>query len=215
MSYVSPSGPLPPNSATPCVGSTQYGVENAAIVEMLTAQGRATVQQISPPAAYVGLGLPVAKQVQDASIRLAAAASPVPSQSALMPRSIVAQAPQVVPLNVSESEYNGCCGQVITQPVTVGPQPRISIPQAPIVRETALGPLYLKGSKRPYMPTAATNQAMREPSYNNRGLGAAWGNKGSMPCGPTWPHSGMSGGGWLALAAVAFAGAWVMTSGRR
>ena len=218
MAYVSPTCPLPRNSMDPVTPAEAArarqivtDVENAAIT------GQARVLQTSPAASFVPFGLPVAKQVQDARKRLVTASNPAAGIGGAHRQTA---APRVVPLNVSQAEYSGCCvrGTDTTIP-QLAPEPRISIPQAPIVRDTPQGPLYLAGPSVPYMPpqlgggnyfapkSLPVGRFMASPGFRtDAGMGAVWGDAGSGPCGATWPQPGKSSAlGWLLAAAVGVA----------
>jgi hypothetical protein len=257
MSYVSPNYPLPPNTAdrlSECERVLACQIVNG--VEQAAAQGQARVQQMPPPAAFADIGLPVAKQAQVAQARIAKANNPGLTAGTGAPASASRKsyAPlrvKIIPLNVTEAEYSGCCirGVEALAPV-IQQQPRISIPPAPIVRQTPQGPLYLQppASAPPYMPPVsapvvvpqpqvmtigspalpqqsqlpvgrfmgyaypAASAPVAGPVLQTRGMGAAWGNAGSRPCGPTWPQKagGMSGKGWLMLLGLGI-GAYALT----
>ncbi len=249
MSYVTPGSPLPPNNADPlseCQRVLSCQIING--VEAAAAEGRARVQQIATPASFIALGLPVAKQVVSAGTMLKSAIQPGVAAGTGDPTSSKIQRRQpvkIIPLNVTQDEYSGCCirGVDMLAPAVVQYQPRITIPPAPIVRDTSQGPLYLKPpvTAPPFMPAQAVQSVqqsqgpkvmampmMRGGSFVQnrlpvgrymgfRGMGATWGDVGTGPCGQTWPvrkyAGGMSGKGWLLLAAIGI-GAYAM-SGRR
>jgi hypothetical protein len=235
MSYVSPNSPLPPNGSTSAISACEAlkacqivnGVEQAA------ATGRSTVNQMAAPASFVQFGLPVAKQVVAAQTRLATANNPglvAGSGSAVPPPTQRPRPPQVVPLNVTPAEYYGCCVRGVDPLPAVSvqsPQRRISIPAAPIPTQTAAGIIYMQPSASAFMPSvrraasggggvapiqhgAPVRRFMGYTGY--KGLGAAWGNAGSGPCGPTWGSSVKSGTWLWALAVV---GIGVYALGRR
>jgi hypothetical protein len=266
MSYVTPGSPLPPNNAdrlSECERVLACQIVNG--VEQAAAQGVARSQQTAPPSSFVSFGLPVAKQVQSAQTMLASANSPGVAFGTGDPSSRKATRrygrAKIMPLNVTEAEYSGCCIRgVDALAPQVQYQPRITIPPAPIVRDTPLGPLYLKppASAPPFMPPQA-QQAVQQsqgpqvlvlpgqgpvtavqsqlpvgrfmgyaypapgppvagPVIPFRGMGAIWGNSGTGPCGPSWPRrnysGGMSGKGWLMLAALGI-GAYAWAGRRR
>jgi hypothetical protein len=259
MSYVSPNYPLPPNTAdrlSECERVLACQIVNG--VEQAATEGQIRVQQMPPPAAFADIGLPVAKQAQVAQARINRANHPGTAAGTGAPASTSRKSPlrvKIIPLNVTEAEYSGCCirGVEALAPV-IQQQPRISIPPAPTVMTTPQGPLYLQPppSAPPYMPPQA-QQAVQQsqgpqvlvlpgqgpaipqqsqltvgrfmgyaypaasapvagPVIQTRGMGAAWGNAGSRPCGPTWPQKagGLSGKGWLMLLGLGI-GAYALT----
>jgi hypothetical protein len=226
MSYVSPNCPLPTNSADPqSACSVAYTLQSVNNMEQAVANGQAAVLQIAPPASFVQFGLPVAKQALDAQKRLATANAPglVAGTGSVVPGarpvSQVAATPQVVPLNVTPAEYYGCCVRGVDPlpavPVQTRPA-RIAIQPAPIPMQTAAGVIYLKPSQgaAPFMPHFRRSGGGVSPVQHDRpvqrfmgysgyrGLGAAWGNAGTGPCGPTWGQPSKTGAWVWAVALV-------------
>ena len=213
MSYVTPGNPLPPNNQNPLSAcEAQYARQIVNGVEQAAATGQATIAQMAPVSTFVALGLPVAVQVQNSQARIAAANQPGSAvnvgSGGVRSRG---PAPRMIPLNITESEYNGCCirGMDVLPPVQVSQPPRVSIQAAPVAMETSAGTVYLKSGAAPFMPYSSKTGRRRF----NAGLGAAWGNAGSVPCGGTWPASG-GGGGWLLLLAALGIGAYAWGKGR-
>jgi hypothetical protein len=224
MSYVSPNSPLPTNSADPqSACSVAYTLQSVNNMEQAVANGQAAVLQIAPPASFVQFGLPVAKQALDAQKRLATANNPAAGSSAGGTAVQVSRlpAPQIVPLNVTPAEYYGCCVRGVDPlpavPVQTRPA-RIAISPAPIPMQTAAGVIYLKPSPgaAPFMPHFRSRVSgggvapilhggpvRRSTGFTGyRGMGAAWGNAGTGPCGPTWGQPSKTGKWVWAVALV-------------
>jgi hypothetical protein len=132
MAYVSPDSPLPPNSLDPV--SACQAKRNARAVQCLenaVATAYSASQQIAGPDSFRSMGTPVVIDVARSQNARAAASQPVVS----VPPNVAAEmaaAPQMLPLNVPESEYGGCSRNIGSlAPVPIAPRKPTMPPMMP------------------------------------------------------------------------------------
>src|ERR1039458_761665 len=156
--YVQPTDPLPRNSQDP---QTACEATQAALVvsnmEQSVQNAYAASNMIAPPASFQQFGQGVVIDVTRSQAAQVAAGLPVVFQSPSI-RTQLQAAPRVLPLNVTESEYNSCC---------TGKGP---------VKQMQVAP------KVPIMPQRISNSLVHQSLgglMGYRGMGAAWGDAGS------------------------------------
>jgi hypothetical protein len=195
MAYISPNDPLPRNSAdgiTACEASRAASIVNG--MEQSVANARAASASIAGPQSFAQFGPAVVIDVQQQQNGMFAANQLVPSQTGQAGQSqmSVAQeimsAPRVLPLNVTEDEYGSCC-------TVKGP-----------VKPMQIAPQVLTMPKRMPAPMLIPSSGM---AGYRAGMGAPWGDAGSMPSTAGWPPYAGVNWKWLALFAVAVAGLYV------
>jgi hypothetical protein len=148
MAYVSPTAPLPRNSQDPL---TQCEVERAATivntVEQLVANAKAASAQTAGPNSFRQFGPGVVIDVAR-SQNAAVAASHVASSPAVAVAAVPSYAaPEMLPLNATPAEFNGCAarGNDILQAVPTRPQVLTMPPRMPArvaVPSAAVAPKY-------------------------------------------------------------------------
>jgi hypothetical protein len=189
--YVTPTDPLPRNSQDP---QTACEAAQAALVvsnmEQSVQNAYAASNMIAPPASFQQFGPGVVIDVTRSQAAQVAAGLPVVFQSPSV-RTQLQGAPRVLPLNVTESEYNSCCTGGVVKPMQVAP-------------------------KVPIMPQMISNSLVHQSLGGlmgyRRGMGAPWGDAGSRPSTPGWPVQGGHGTNWnlLAICVAAFAGVYAL-----
>lgn len=151
--YVRDTDPLPPNSQT-ATGCASWASDLVASMNASIANAQAASASIAGPASFAQFGPAVVIDVARSQNDMAAASVPVSpvSPSLSVPSGMMA-APTVVPLNVTEEEYGGCCSRS-----AVGqPQRRVATPQVVTMPQRAPLPVTLPAQ-------GATPQA---PKYKN------------------------------------------------
>lgn len=282
--YVRDTDPLPPNSQTPSSECYDWGVCLQQSMAQSVANAKAASAQIAGPDTFRQFGPAVVIDVARSQNDLAATSlSSLPSPAINVSHELMA-APRVLPLNVTEEDYGGCCsGQVIRQPMPIARPQGIVMPQrapAPVslppvgaspsapkykslcwalrngaVDASQFDPLELQAlqyrcsqlgytgacvppplialwldqqrragtlphisvrqSDLDMIPQAPdltgvncpTSWAMGGMAGYRRGLGAPWGDAGSMPSTPGWQAAPSPGVSWKTVALLALAGA--------
>ncbi len=195
--YVRDTDPLPRNSQDP---QTACEAARAALVvsnmEQSVQNAYAASNMIAPPASFQQFGPGVVIDVTRSQNAQVAAGAPVVFQ----PPNVQTQsqatraAPRVLPLNVTEDEYNSCCTRK-------GPvKPMQSAPKVPIMPQR--------------ISTALVSQSLGGLT-GYRGMGAPWGDAGSRPTTQGWPAQGGNGTNWKMVAICAAAIAGVYALGKR
>ena len=284
--YVRDTDPLPPNSQT-ATGCASWASQLQASMAASIANAQAASASIAGPASFTQFGpnvvIDVARSqnaMSAAGVAVAPSETPSPSQyfQSVNVADEIMSAPTVLPLNVTEEEYGGCCGtrniaglsrSVATPSVLTMPQraplpvvipPNGAMPAAPkyknlcwALRNGAVDPsqfdpsefqalqyrctqqgyagacvpppltaLWLDQQRRagtlPHIsvPQTALDAIPIAPDLTGvscsdswtlggmaglrrRGMGAPWGDAGSMPSTPGWPSPAQGMTGWGAL----------------
>jgi hypothetical protein len=132
MSYVSPNAPLPRNSQDPltqCEANRAAKIVNT--VEQLVANAKAASAQIAGPNSFREFGAGVVIDAARSQNAQAAAGLVASSPGAVQPASMAA--PQMIPLNATAAEFNGCAfrGNDILSAVPTKPQVLTMPPRMP------------------------------------------------------------------------------------
>jgi hypothetical protein len=189
--YVRDTDPLPRNSQdTQTAQEAQYAALVVSNMEQSVQNAYRASNMIAPPQSFAQMGPGVVLDVTRSQDAQVAAGAPVVFQSPSV-QSQSQAAPRVLPLNVTEDEYNSCCtGKGPAKPMQVAP-------------------------KVPIMPKRISNSLVHQSLgglVGYRGMGAAWGDAGSRPSTQGWPVQGGHGTNWgmLALCAAAIAGVFAL-----
>jgi len=136
MAYVDVNAPLPRNSLTP-LSPCEIAAAKARIdsIQQSVANAQAAHAMIAPASSFAGLGQGVVNDVQRSQAELIAAqalkATPLPTTDV----NALRNAPEQLPLNVSEQEFNGCAvrnvGALAPIPISYDQQHVVMPPRAP------------------------------------------------------------------------------------
>jgi len=183
MAYVRPDCPLPRNSINPptaCEAARSAAI--VASIDTSVQNAYRASKQIAAPSSFSGFGQPVVDSAAYGQSRLANADLQALPASRVDFRSEIAGAPQVLPLNVSQSEYDTCCnrGTDALAPVQVSPsQYTLTMPPAAPVLDLA------RADGQPAMKYDAI-LSRPQTTYGMQGMGAVWGDASTLPCTGTW-----------------------------
>ncbi len=209
MAYVSPNCPLPRNSSDPVTAcEAARAREIVSGMEASVNDAFANSRKIASPQSFAQFGQPVVQSAVNGQNRLKQADIRSVPKVALNVRQEVANAPRVLPLNVSPDEYDSCCnrGTNALRPVQVASSKTSLVmpPSAPV----------LDLARADSQPSRLQTQRYAL----QRGMGAVWGDASSLPCGSTWGkgkalQSHSVSGGTLLLMGIAALG--LFAAGRR
>jgi hypothetical protein len=202
MAYVSPDCPLPRNSfdlVTACEAARAK--ETVSSMEQSVSDAYRASRQIASPQSFAHMGQPVVDSAVNGQRRLKEAdVTSAPKMQSSVRREI-ADAPTVLPLNVSPDEYDSCCnrGTNDLMPVQASPAQRtLTMPQRAPILDLA----------------RADGQPSRELRIAGSGLGAVWGDAASVPCGATWPGAARPGISGKTLALLGLVGLGLYAASR-